>query len=307
MLRFTKLHGLGNDFLLLDGRAHPLAPWVTDPAYVARVCDRRRGVGADGLLLVLPTVLELADARMRVLNADGSEPQICGNGLRCVAKYLCDHATAPRPEPLLRIETQAGIRACQPKLGANGLVVAVRADMGCPAFDRESLPMRGSGPFLDQSLSVNGAALRGTAVSMGNPHFVTFADDARDLAAWATALGPLIEHHADFPERTNVEFARLLPHGGIALVVWERGCGLTDACGTGACATAAAAVATSRLATGTPIDVHLPGGTLTIEVEAGLRRIWMTGPASEVYSGRLPLPATLGADGPDRRPDRFVG
>lgn len=296
MLRFTKLHGLGNDFLLLDGREHPLPGWLADPAYVASVCHRRRGVGADGLLLVLPTILELADARMRVINADGSEPQICGNGLRCVAKYIHDHSPGPSAERVLRIETQAGIRSCQLQLAPSGRVSTVRADMGRPELDREALPMRGSGPFVDQPLLVDGVPLTGTAVSLGNPHFVIFVDDARDLPAMAATLGPRVEHHPDFPERTNVEFARLSPDGAIEVSVWERGCGLTDACGTGACAVAAAAIATQRLAAGAAQAVNLPGGLLTIEADPGLRRIWMTGPAAEVFSGELPTAALLAED-----------
>ncbi|MBK8480345.1 MAG: diaminopimelate epimerase [Proteobacteria bacterium] len=293
MLAFTKLHGLGNDFILLDGREHPLPEWVGDPSYVKRLCDRRRGIGADGLLLVLPTILELADARMRVLNADGSEPQMCGNGLRCAAKYLHDHAPGPNAELLLRIETQAGIRPCQLQLAPNGLVAIVRADMGRPEFARETLPMRGSGPFVEEALDLEGLPLIGTALSLGNPHFVTFVEDQRDLRALAAGAGPRVEQHAAFPQRTNVEFVRVTPEGALEVSVWERGCGLTEACGTGACAAAAAAIATRRVPGDAAIEVRLPGGTLMIEAEAALARIWMAGPAEEVYSGELPAPDRL--------------
>ena len=221
-LPFRKYHGLGNDFLLFDGLTATLPlDRLTDPQLARQLCDRHLGIGGDGLLLVLPPSTPAAHARMRVINADGSEPEMCGNGIRCVAKALHDHLGVTGVERL-GIDTGAGLLWCDLTLGADERVSSVRVDMGRPSLERASLPMQGEGRFVEETLRVGAVELRSTAVSMGNPHLVSFVQqEPRDLAE---RLGPVIEKHPLFPRRTNVEFARL-QGGGLELWVWERGCG----------------------------------------------------------------------------------
>jgi diaminopimelate epimerase len=289
---FRKYHGLGNDFVVLDGitRQLPVEELVM-PDVAAGICQRHTGVGADGLLLILPpSDPKAAQARMRVINADGSEPEMCGNGIRCVAKALHDHIASPSQRALqITVETGAGPLTCELTLGPEQLVSAVRVDMGRPLYEREALPMEGTGRFVDQQLPGDVEALSWTAVSMGNPHLVTFVDDQQvDLRAMAARIGPVLERHPLFPNRTNVEIARLEERRAVAWV-WERGCGITQACGTGACAVAAAAAITDRHSPGRSLSVQLPGGLLEILVESDLGRVWMKGPAVEVFSGELVL------------------
>ncbi len=247
MLPFTKMQGIGNDFVVLDALRDAL---TFDPALVPALCDRRRGVGGDGVLLV-----EKGDAapfRMRMWNPDGSESEMCGNGLRCAAALLRDRGHVEGP---VEIETGAGVLRADFREGG------VAVDMG---FAR----------LLDEGKDA------GIGVSMGNPHLVLFVEDADavDLAA----DGSRLEGHPDFPQRTNVHFAQILSPDEVRVRVWERGAGATLACGTGACAVAVAGVETGRLAR--RAIVRLPGGPLTIEVDES-RRVTMTGPASTVFDG----------------------
>jgi len=291
-LPFRKYHGLGNDFIVLDGitRADLPVDRLADPNTAARICERHVGVGADGLLLVLPATSVSARARMRVINADGSEPEMCGNGIRCVAKALHDHLGFGGAERIT-IDTGAGPLACDLTRGDDGRVRSVRVDMGRPRLERRTLPMTGEGEHVDGVIEAADTELRWTAVSMGNPHIVTFVEDpAVDLHALAEHLGPAMEHHPLFPRRTNVELVRLGP-AGAETWVWERGCGITQACGTGACAVAVAAAATDRHPEGEDLAVILPGGTLSILVAPDRSRVWMDGPAVEVFSGELELEA----------------
>jgi diaminopimelate epimerase len=292
-LPFTKVEGLGNDFVVVDLR--PGRPGATrpgdvspeDPDNVRAICDRRFGIGADGVLAILPSTS--ADARMRVLNADGSEAEMCGNGIRCVAKVL--YETDPdlhRPE--LRIETGAGLLTCALDV-ENRLVRTVAVEMGRPRLTRDEIPLApgGAGQAVRESIVADGRTFQFTGVSMGNPHAVIFADpDAGDLRALAERFGPTLERADRFPKRANIEFARFRDRQ-IDLVVWERGCGITLACGTGACATAVAACLVDRLAPGVETLVHLPGGTLSIAVAPGLAGVRMRGPARTVYAGELDL------------------
>jgi diaminopimelate epimerase len=292
---FSKYHGLGNDFIVVDLRAGASA--VPAPDVVRALCDRRHGIGADGVLPILPVTGD-ADARMRVLNADGSEAEMCGNGLRCVVKHLWerDPALASRAQGrdgVLRIETGAGVLACQAH-ARHGRIEAVTVDMGRPQLDRAAIPMTGPAGerCIEAPLTVAGVSLAVTAVSMGNPHAVAFVDASGPaLRALAEAVGPIIEHLDWFPRRTNAEFAHVHGPTEIELVVWERGCGITLACGTGACATAVAACLTGRARAGTELSVHLPGGTLGITVAEDLRTVWMRGPAVHVFDGEVDLPA----------------
>ena len=266
MLRFTKVQGLGNDFLLVRE--------AVSPADAVALCDRRFGVGGDGVLMVLPPQSAEADAKMRILNADGSEAEMCGNGIRCVAKELVDGGLR---KDVVRIETGAGILDCRVEPGPDGRVDRVAVEMGRPRRERERT---------DEPLEVAGRTFAVTTVSMGNPHAVTFLEGQEPLRALAETYGPQIEQHPWFPRRTNAEFARVEGGGRrIELVVWERGCGITLACGTGACATAAAAVMTGRAPAAREIEVALPGGELGITVAPDLTGVTMRGPARVAFTG----------------------
>jgi diaminopimelate epimerase len=301
-VRFSKYHGLGNDFLIVDLRDTERTdgePWAEDPAVVRALCDRQFGIGADGVLPILPPVTSGAAARMRVLNADGSEAEMCGNGLRCVAKHLAEHEGRGLGTALL-IDTGAGALRCQPQASGDA-VDSVTVDMGRPRLARGEIPM--TGPAGDRCvaarLDVAGRALSVTAVSMGNPHAVSFVDETGPaLRALAEAIGPSIERHAWFPNRTNVELARVHGGGEIELVVWERGCGITLACGTGACATAVAACLEKRARPGGELSVRLLGGTLAITVAPDYSTVWMRGPAAHVFDGDADLRTLLAAARP---------
>jgi diaminopimelate epimerase len=290
MLPFTKVQGLGNDFVVVDLRASAgskVAAAVQDPEAVRRICDRHFGVGADGVLAILPG--DEGDARMRVLNADGSEAEMCGNGIRCVAKVLYEADPALR-KPVLAIDTGAGLLACE-MTATDGRVDSVTVEMGRPRFTREEIPLApgGAARVLREAITADGRTFRFTAVSMGNPHAVIFVDDpAEDLMALAKRFGPVLEVSPTFPRRTNVELARVRGTE-IDLVVWERGCGITLACGTGACATAVAACVEERLVRGREIPVHLPGGPLGITVAADDSGVRMRGPATTVFRSELDL------------------
>jgi len=286
-LSFVKAEGTGNDFVLVDLRGNVpagLAQAIQDPAVVRAVCDRHFGVGADGVLAILPSAT--GDARMRVLNADGSEAEMCGNGLRCVTKLLYESDPALR-RPTLNIETGAGVLACTVEV-VGGAVQNVAEEMGRPRLTRTEIPLApdGDGRALREPIVARVREFRFTAVSMGNPHAVIFVDGAEDLRALAESYGPTLEVADRFPRRTNVEFARVRGHE-IDLVVWERGSGLTLACGTGTCATVVAACLEGRLAPGAETPVHLPGGTLTITVAPDYSGVRLRGPARQVFTGVL--------------------
>ena len=296
-LPFTKVEGLGNDFVVVDLRpgrpaaaaasGDPFSP--EDPAVVRAICDRRFGVGGDGVLAILPPVTPGAYARMRVLNADGSEAEMCGNGIRCVAKLLYETDPAMR-RPTLRIETGAGVLACDLDI-EHTRVRTVAVDMGRPRLTRDEIPILPSGttPVLREAITARGRTFQFTAVSMGNPHAVIFIDDSSSLRALAEEFGPGFETAERFPKRTNVEFAHVRPSGEIDLVVWERGSGITLACGTGACATVVAACLEERLSPGTERLVHLPGGSLSIMVDTHYSSVRMRGPARSVFDASIEL------------------
>jgi diaminopimelate epimerase len=286
-LSFVKAEGTGNDFVVVDLRAAvsaAAARAIQDPAVVRAVCDRHFGVGADGVLAILPSAA--GDARMRVLNADGSEAEMCGNGLRCVAKVLYESDPALR-RATLNIETGAGVLACTMDV-ASGAVQNVAEEMGRPRLTRSEIPLSppGDGRALREPITAREREFRFTAVSMGNPHAVIFVDGTDDLRSLAETYGPTLEVADRFPRRTNVEFARVRGRE-VDLVVWERGSGLTLACGTGACATVVAACLEGRLAPGAETPVHLPGGTLSITVAADYAGVRLRGPARVVFSGTL--------------------
>jgi diaminopimelate epimerase len=307
LLPFAKVQGLGNDFVVVDLRpgrpaAAVLAVLASPPSTLAPVtpaiaralCDRHFGVGADGVLLILPS--DHADARMRVLNADGSEAEMCGNGIRCVAKLLYE-AGGQVERSHVTVETGAGVLPCELDV-AGGRVRAVTVRMGRPRLARGEIPMGGvpSERAVKCPLRAGDRIYQVTAVSMGNPHAVIFVDKAdEDLRVLAETYGPLIEKDHLFPKRTNVEFARMRGRD-VDLVVWERGVGITLGCGTGACATAVAACLEKRATAGQELAVHLPGGTLTITVEpdpgsdwAAYQEVLMRGPADVVFFAEINL------------------
>lgn len=273
-LRFAKYEGLGNDFIVVD-RTAALAQ-ALDRRTVTALCDRHFGVGADGVLLV-----DVEAPSMRVLNADGSIPEMCGNGLRCVALHLVRRGAAAGR---FDVATDAGPHVCDVVLAGEGEGASVEVEMRVPSIAPRDVPVVSDRPLVDETLDVDGRPVRGTAVSMGNPHFVTF-DDVGDAR---TTLGPRLERDPRFPEGVNVGFATMRD-GGIDLSVFERGSGWTMACGTGACAAAVAAVETGRAERGAPIEVRLPGGTLVIRVGSRGERVTMRGPAHFVFDGELDL------------------
>lgn len=274
-MRFTKMHGAGNDYVYVNCFQEQVPGDVAELA--RRISDRHTGVGGDGLILICPT--ERGDARMRMFNADGSEAEMCGNGVRCVAKYVYDHGIARREE--LKIETGRGVLTLQ-VFPEQGRVVRVRVNMGKPILEAALIPTTLPGnPPLAADLDVAEKRLKVTCVSMGNPHCVTFVDDVTD--DWVLRIGPLVEKHPMFPKRVNAEFVRVISPQEIQMRVWERGSGETLACGTGACASAVAGVLNGL--TQRQVTCHLPGGDLDLDwSESG--DVYLTGPAVEVFSGR---------------------
>jgi diaminopimelate epimerase len=279
-MRFTKMHGTGNDYVYVDCFSQPEPD---DPAALAqRISDRHFGVGSDGLILILPS--EAADARMRMFNADGSEAEMCGNGIRCVAKYVYDHGLSRKPT--LKIETGRGILTLDLEV-SGGRVERVRVDMGEPILTPDQVPTTLPGnpnlpghPVVDAPLSVSGKKLLVTCVSMGNPHCVTYVPKLSDY--WVLRIGPKVEADAHFPRRINAEFVEVVSRGEVRMRVWERGSGETLACGTGATAVCVAGVLNGR--TDRQVLIHLRGGDLQLQW-ADDNHVYLTGPAAEVFCG----------------------
>jgi diaminopimelate epimerase len=277
-MRFTKMHGIGNDYVYVS--TFDQKP-PTSPAKLAvALSDRHFGIGGDGLILIMPS--ERADARMRMFNADGSEGEMCGNGVRCVAKYLYDHGLAQRER--ITIETGRGVLTLAVEIEA-GRAKRVRVDMGAPILEAARIPTRLPGdPPVDVPIEIAGMELKVTAVSMGNPHAVIHV---RDVASFPLeTVGPQIEHHPAFPRRVNVSIVETVSRKEVKMRTWERGSGITLACGTGACAVCVAGVLTER--TDLAILAHLPGGELELAWPDDRSSVTMTGPATEVFSGEWP-------------------
>ncbi|MTI84610.1 MAG: diaminopimelate epimerase [Firmicutes bacterium] len=277
-MHFTKVHGLGNDFVMVDAESEELPGNLSKLAQA--VCDRHFGIGADGLVLIWPT--DEADIRMQILNSDGSEAEMCGNAIRCVSKYIYEKGIIKKEQ--IKVETKAGIMVPEVSV-QNGVVAAVKVDMGEPKLDRKEIPMLGSaGMVIGENLKVGEHNFKVTAVSMGNPHVVIFVVDVDEvpISHW----GPRIENHNIFPNKTNVEFVQVLNRSEVRMQVWERGAGPTMACGTGACATAVAAHLNGF--TEKQVSVHLASGSLDIEWSEN-NHVYMTGPAEEIFSGDYPL------------------
>ena len=280
-LEFTKMHGLGNHFVVVDG-LDPKTPSVSDvEPHIAFMGDGRFGIGFDQFLFVLPS--EKADFTMGIYNTDGSVAEMCGNGIRAFAKFIFERGYTDKRT--ITVDTLAGIMVLGLTVAA-GKVEQVKVDMGKPGLDRADLPMTGEpGRVLNEGLNVDGEIVPITGVSMGNPHAVFFADAATD--AIIDRLGPKIEHHERFPRRVNVHEIEILSPTEIKMLTWERGAGRTLACGTGACASVVASFLNGK--TGRRVLVHLAGGDLLIEW-ADDDHVYMTGPATEVFTGVIELP-----------------
>jgi diaminopimelate epimerase len=276
-MKFTKMHGAGNDYVYVNCFAEKMPHDVASLAI--QVSDRHKGIGADGLILICPS--ELGDARMRMFNADGSESEMCGNGVRCVAKYVYDHGIARNDR--LNIETGRGVLALDLEL-AHGKTKRVRVNMGAPILESAKIPTTLPGdPPIKQKLSAAGREFEVTCVSMGNPHCVAFVEQLND--EWVHTVGPQVERHPAFPRRVNAEFIQIVSPREFHMRVWERGSGETQACGTGACASAVAGFLTGL--TERRVLAHLPGGDLELEwAETG--EVYLTGEAVEVFSGEWP-------------------
>jgi len=272
-ITFTKMHGLGNDYLFIEGNKYS----IENPGELScRMSHRHLGVGADGIILVLPS--DAAEFRMRIFNADGSEAETCGNGIRCFAKYVYERGMADKTEFV--IDTVAGPNRVALRVDG-GTVASVRSNMGLPRFERSEIPMAGpQGRVLEEELELEDRTVRITCANIGNPHAVVFVDDA--TAVPLTEIGPQVENHPKFPERTNVEFVTVRDRGNIVMRIWERGSGVTMASGSGSCGAALASMVTDRV--DRKVNVHLVYGVLAVEwADDGF--VYQEGPAAEVFTG----------------------
>ncbi len=277
-MKFTKMHGCGNDYVYVNLFEEQLE----NPAEVSiKVSDRHFGIGSDGLITIGPS--DVADFRMRIYNADGSEAEMCGNGIRCVAKYVYDHKLTDKTE--ISVESGAGIKYLT-LFVENGKVQQVRVDMGEPILEPSQIPVVAEGDkVIDAPIEVGGKTWNMTCVSMGNPHAVVFVDDTEHFEL--EKYGPLFENHERFPKRTNTEFVQIISRTEANMRVWERGSAETWACGTGTCACVMACILNGK--TEDKVLVHLRGGDLTIEYDRESNHVFMTGPATEVFSGEIAI------------------
>ncbi len=283
-MKFAKVHGLGNDFVILNCMDEASAIPENRYAEAAKeLCNRNFGIGADGILLVLPS--NECDIRMRIINSDGSEAEMCGNGIRCFARYVYEHGIVEKD--VMTIETLAGVMVPHIMLDKQGQVTGVEVDMNEPVLEKADIPMVGEGTAIAETIQIEDRTFEITAVSMGNPHCVIFVDDAKNfpVAYW----GPRIEKSEYFQRKTNVEFIEVLNDHEVIMRVWERGAAVTLACGTGACAATVACVLNGK--TGRDILLHLDGGDLNVRWDEETNHLFMTGPAVEVFQGEYPLEA----------------
>ncbi len=275
-INYTKMHGLGNDYLFIETEKNA----IEDPAELSRrMSHRHLGAGADGIILIMPG--DAAEFSMRIFNADGSEAETCGNGIRCFAKYVYERGLTDKTEFV--IDTLGGPNRVALECD-NGKVVSVRSNMGRPKFERSEIPMEGPpGQVIEEALELDDEVVKVTCVNVGNPHAVVFTEDATkiDLAK----IGPKIENHPKFPERTNVEFVNVIDRENIVMRIWERGSGITMASGSGSCGAALASMITGRVER--KVQVHLVFGQLGVEW-AGDGDVYQEGPATEVYTGAWP-------------------
>lgn len=277
-MKFTKMHGLGNDYVYVNCFKEKIG----NPPEAARILsDRHFGVGSDGLIMICPS--EKADFEMEMYNADGSRGEMCGNGIRCVAKYVYDYGLTDKTN--ISVETLGGVKYLDLTV-KDGKAVLIKVDMGRPELKPERIPIvSGSDAVINEPIVVDGAIYRMTGVSMGNPHAVIFVDDVKGLEL--EAVGPKFENHERFPKRVNTEFARVIDRETVEMRVWERGSGETLACGTGACAVAVACILNGL--TEDKVTVRLLGGDLLIEWDKEADKVYMTGPATVVFDGEIQI------------------
>lgn len=282
-MQFTKMHALGNDYVYIDCFTEKL----TSPASLARaISDRHFGVGSDGMILIMPS--KNADVRMQMFNADGSEGQMCGNGIRCLAKYAYEHGLSGSNP--MRVETAAGVKIIELTIDPKGKVLAATVDMGFPILDPPKIPVNiPQERVIDLPIRTSRLTFKMTCVSMGNPHAVIFVNDA--AAVPLEEVGPELENHALFPQRINAHFVQVHSPTEVAMRTWERGSGITLACGTGAAAVCVAGVLTGR--TGRELLVHLPGGDLKLQWREDDNHVYLTGPAVEIFTGEWKAPADV--------------
>ena len=278
-MKFTKMHGIGNDYVYVNCFEES----VKNPAEVSKfVSDRHFGIGSDGLILISPSAI--ADFRMNIYNADGSQAEMCGNGIRCVAKYVYDYGLTDKTD--ISVETLAGIKYLRLQV-ENGKVASVEVNMGAPILEPKEIPVAvEESPVVNVPVEVKGKIYHMTCVSMGNPHAIIFMNNVKDLDI--EAIGPYFENHTVFPKRTNTEFVEVLDRNTVNMRVWERGSDETLACGTGACATTVACILNDK--TENEVTVHLLGGDLKIRWDREANQVYMTGPATVVFDGEITLP-----------------
>lgn len=275
---FVKMHGLGNDFVFIEDKTGQ----DKDYTVLARaMCNRHTGIGADGLIVIVDS--RVADVRMRIINSDGSEAEMCGNGIRCFAKYVYDSGIIEKKQ--FTVETPAGIMEPEITVGADNKAELITINMGRPSFNRSEIPMEGTdGRVLNEDLGVDGENWKITSLLMGVPHTVTYVDDVDSVDI--EKIGPLFEKHEAFPKHTNINFAQQMDDRTVKVRTWERGAGATLACGTGSCSVAVASFLNGR--TGREVDIQLPLGTLHIEYREEDGNVYMTGPAVVSFTGTWP-------------------
>lgn len=275
---FVKMHGLGNDFVFIEDKTGQ----DKDYTVLARaMCNRHTGIGADGLIVIVDS--RVADVRMRIINSDGSEAEMCGNGIRCFAKYVYDSGIIEKKQ--FTVETPAGIMEPEITVGADNKAELITINMGRPSFNRSEIPMEGTdGRVLNEDLVVDGENWKITSLLMGVPHTVTYVDDVDSVDI--EKIGPLFEKHEAFPKHTNINFAQQMDDRTVKVRTWERGAGATLACGTGSCSVAVASFLNGR--TGREVDIQLPLGTLHIEYREEDGNVYMTGPAAVSFTGTWP-------------------
>ena len=275
---FVKMHGLGNDFVFIEDKTGQDKDFT---ALARAMCNRHTGIGADGLIVIVDS--RVADVRMRIINSDGSEAEMCGNGIRCFAKYVYDNGIIEKKR--FTVETPAGIMEPEITVGADNKAELITINMGRPSFNRSEIPMEGAeGRVLNEDLCVNGANWKITSLLMGVPHTVTYVDDVDTVDI--EKIGPLFEKHEAFPKHTNINFAQQMDDRTVKVRTWERGAGATLACGTGSCSVAVASFLNGH--TGREVDIQLPLGTLHIEYREEDGNVYMTGPAAVSFTGTWP-------------------
>ena len=275
---FVKMHGLGNDFVFIEDKTGQDKDFT---ALARAMCNRHTGIGADGLIVIVDS--RVADVRMRIINSDGSEAEMCGNGIRCFAKYVYDNGIIEKKR--FTVETPAGIMEPEITVGADNKAELITINMGRPSFNRSEIPMEGAEDrVLNEDLCVNGANWKITSLLMGVPHTVTYVDDVDTVDI--EKIGPLFEKHEAFPKHTNINFAQQMDDRTVKVRTWERGAGATLACGTGSCSVAVASFLNGR--TGREVDIQLPLGTLHIEYREEDGNVYMTGPAAVSFTGTWP-------------------